>query len=909
MAAGDESTSAPTSTVSPGVRVVVTAVDDADFEAAISAIRRQAYDHVVDVTAIGAPSEIDGVIAMDSLDEAIATSDSSVDYLWIIHSDARPRPDSLAALVREVERPEAGLGASKLLRAGSKDELEAIGSATDVFGEPFSGLDDGEVDQQQYDVVREVSYVQPVSMLVRRDLARGLGSLDPLLPPSASGLDFSQRARLAGGRVIIVPSSEVYHQGKCGLTVQGWRERAGRMRAMLKSYSLLSLAWVLPLALIVNLVDALLNLLLARWRPLVSFLAASGWNLLHLPSTLASRRRANLIRSVGDEELFRFQTAGSVRLRSIGAEVTAKAMQLFDDDQILTRGARRMWSSSGSFGAFIAVLVVVISARGIFFSGVPNMGLSFPFEPPTGALRRIVGGWNESGLGSPTPVHPVTVFTGIISLAWFGAEGAARTLLTIGFGVIAIIGMGRLLGRLGMRGSGRYLAGLVLIAGPGTAALVGRGSWTALGAAALLPWAIRAVFVHPADKEPRRWGLVGWALVLGWSVAALSPLLVLIPVIAVLLWSLQGGKRGRLLLSAATLVGGVVAVNFLNGDPGWLTDSGRRLGIEVNFVWAAALLLAVVPLFNEASRPRRVGNFGAILGLGGLLVWTAGYGGPGLEEAALVTASLGSAIVVGVALDKVVFRPLPLVSALGALVILGWSVVSIFGGHLGLPSGDTNDDLVFAESLADDGQARRVLYVSSVQALVPGESRPGPGYWYRLLDGSGTTNDKVWLPRPRAGDQLLDDRLTAITTGSNLRPGTLLNEFSIGWVVVDGPETDLDLALANQFDIIPVPLDSEVRIYENPTAVPVASSESGDVWTKVGVRYSGDPGSDRVAITTNFSPSWGPDGDADSWWTTVSASTGTAAYSGHTLNMILGYGSILVLLGGLALMVVGRRKS
>src|SRR5690606_40406632 len=104
---------------------------------------------------------------------AIAATDSTVDYLWFLHSDARPRPDALAALVREVERNEASLGGSKLLVAGSRDELEEVGSATDVFGEPYSGLEEGEIDLQQYDVVREVAFVRSASMLARRDLAQG----------------------------------------------------------------------------------------------------------------------------------------------------------------------------------------------------------------------------------------------------------------------------------------------------------------------------------------------------------------------------------------------------------------------------------------------------------------------------------------------------------------------------------------------------------------------------------------------------------------------------------------------------------------------------------------------------------------------------------------------------------------
>ncbi len=906
----DNATSVLDETARPRVRVVITAVADADLGAALGSIRRQAYDQVVDVTVVGADEgELDGATAVESLESAIASTDSSVDYLWIVHADARPRPDALASLVREVHRHDAGLGASKLLVAGSKDELEEIGSATDVFGEPFSGLDQGEVDLQQYDVVREVSYVHSVSMLVRRDLARGLGGLDPLLPPSASGLDFSQRARLAGGRVIIVPSSEVYHQGKCRVTVHGWRERAGRMRAMWKAYRPLTLAWVIPIALIVGLLDSILNLFLLRWHPLTSYLASWGWNLLHLPSTILSRRATKSIRSVGDEELFRFQTTGSVQLRDIGIELSGRALALFDEDQALTRGAKRVWLSSGSVGALIALFVLLVAGRGILLSGVPNVGLSFPFEPPTISLQRLLGGWNETGLGSPVPVHPITGFTGIVSLLWFGTEDAARTLLTFGLGVIAIVGMGRLLGRLGVRGSGRYLAGLVAVAGPGTAALTGRGSWSALAAAAILPWALRAVFVHPSESGRNRWSPIGWALLIGWLVASISPVLLVVPILASLLWSIEGGKGTRVLLGLYLSVGGIAAASFISGDPGWVIDSNRRLGVSVNVAWPAAILLASIPLFIESSRHRRVANIGALLGLGSLVIWKLGFGGPGVEEALLVTASTGAAIVTAVALDRFSLTPLRLVSNLGGLIILIWSVSSMLGGNFGLPSGDVNDELIFAETLAPDALPRRVLYVSEDPSLVPGEARPGPGYWYRLMDGGGTTNDEIWLPPLRNGDRLLDDRLTDITTGFNLRPGQELSEFAVGWIVIEGPQTRLDASLANQFDIVPVPFDSSVRIFENPDAVAIALADNGEVWTVDGVGFTGDPDSGRVSLASNYTNGWQPEGGQVSWHLSVAASTGRAGYAGHPLNLALAYASLAVLLGSIVVIALARRSS
>ncbi len=407
-------------TTAPRVRVVISVVQGADLAAALAVVGRQVYEPAPEVVVVG-ESAIDGVASVATLAEAIAGTDPSFDYLWLVHSDARPRPDALAALVAEVERNEASLGGSKLLKAGTMDELESVGGATDVFGEPYSGLDEGEIDLQQYDVVREVAFVQAASMLVRRDLAQGLKGLDPLLPPVAAGLDFSQRARLTGGRVISVPSSEVYHQGRCGERGTGRREQAGRLRAMLIAYSPLTLLWVVPYDILVSIIDSVASLLLFRWRPAVRHLFSWLWNIYHLPSTFRQRRRLHLVRSEGDEELFRFQAKGSVRLRAIGEEVSSRVLSMFDDDQALARGTKRVWGSPGIWGALVAVMVALFAGRSIMFGGMPNTGFSFPFEAPSVALERWFSGWNESGLGSATPVHASVGLTGLASFLWFGA--------------------------------------------------------------------------------------------------------------------------------------------------------------------------------------------------------------------------------------------------------------------------------------------------------------------------------------------------------------------------------------------------------------------------------------------------------------------------------------------------------
>jgi GT2 family glycosyltransferase len=890
----------------PRIRVLLSVVDGSDVDAALAVVRRQAYEPSPEIVIVGA--ERDGTPFEATLEEAIASTESSFEYLWLLHTDARPRPDALAALVAEAERNEAALAGSKLLKAGSMDELESVGGATDVFGEPYSGIDEGEIDLQQYDVVREVAFVQSASMLVRRDLAQGLRGLDPLLPPVAAGLDFSQRTRLAGGRVISVPSSEVYHQARCEEPDNGLREQAGRLRAMVTAYSPLTLLWVIPYDFLVSVVDSLANILLLRWRAPLGHLYSWSWNLVHLPSTISQRRRLRTVRSERDEELFRFHTKGSVRLRDVGGELSARVLSVFDDDQALARGSRRVWSSPGIWGAMVAAIVVIIGARSILLSGMSNSGFSFPFEPPSVALRRWFGGWNDSGLGSGSPIHPSVGLTGLISFIWFGAEGAARTVATVSLAVFGIVGVGRLAGRVGVRGPGRYLAGLVLVAGPGTALLVDRGSWLALAAAAVLPWAVRSVFLHPSEEGRSLLSRLGWALILAMILASLSPALVVAPLLVVLVWRLFGGRRARFGVAMVTLAGAVVALPFLLGDPGWLTDPSRRLGVTVGDLWPVLVAVAAIPAFTLDGELRAMSFTGGVLGLGSLAAARALELGPGLEEAVLVMASFGTALVVAAAVNSLSRNVLRLTAVLGGLALLVMSIPGLANGRLGLPAGDVNDRLSFATTLAGPEGVGRILHISVDSTLIPGEVRAGPGLWYRVLDGEGTTNDQLWLPSPLDGDEELADVIEDIASGAELRPGERLSSFAIDWVVIEGPQTPLDEVLVAQLDLVPVPLDPDSRVFENHSASPLAGT-SDLPWMRSGVGFAGEPSTSVVPLAVNFDDGWAPGAERASWFVEVDGSEGRADFTASQQSRYLEMAVIGLLAAGLVLIVVGRVRS
>ncbi len=892
----------------PRVKVIVMHTPGADLDAALATVRRQVYEGVATVEVVGEPDveKPEDVVLRANVAAAIAQSGPEIDYLWLVHSDARPRPDALSALVSEVERANASLGGSKVLVAGTKGELESIGSATDVFGTPFSGLDDGEIDLQQYDVVREVAFVSSVSMLVRRDLAQGLGGVDTNLRPGAAGQDFSQRVRLAGGRVVIVPSSEVFHQGRCGAT-PGWRDQAGRYRAMLKAYRLVTLAWVIPFGLMVGLIDSIANLIFLRWRPLVRFVAATGWNLAYLPSTLLARRRFRKVRAVGDEELFRFQARGSIRLRELGTDLGDRLLFMFDEDHALVRSTRRIWSSPGIWGALLAGIIAFLSARSFFFVGVPNTGFSLPFEAPTVALSRFLGGWNEAGLGSAAAVHPSVGLTGLLSLIWFGHEGAARTLITLGFALMGVVGMGRLAGRLGFRGPGRYLAGLVLLAGPGTALAAGSGSWLAIGGAAILPWSIRSLYVPGADVEKGLLGRLGWAVLWSLLLAAFSPALVVVPLVFAGVSAALGWKRASLPLVAASLLGVVAAAGFLMDDPGWILDDQRRFGLGVSVLWPVLLMVATVPPLLMPGKTGRLVFMGALLSLAGIFGANAGLAGPGVEEAALILASFGAALLVAIVLDAFGRTPMQVLATLSAIAMLLLSMGTLGDGRLGLPAGDDNARFAFASTLAGEGGPGRILLISEIRSEIPGEARRGPGFWYRTLDGIGSTLDEAWLPPPGPGDEKLDIALSRIATGAELRPGTLLAEFSVDWVDISGGPSQLERTLASQLDLTPIPLDPGSSVFENPAALPLVT-DGMEIWGRDGTGFAGDATADRVRISMNYDPDWHPASGPADWATTVSAETGWARYRPTGLNRVLPLVAAGLLLASLVVIVVGRTR-
>ncbi len=876
--------------------VVAIVVDNLDgLPATLAAVRRQVYEPARVVIAGGdrdarqTADEAD-VEWVPSVSAALGALEPTTTHVWVLHSSAQPRTDALGSLVVEAERVEAGIAGSKLLDARDPERLVSVGVATDVFDAPYTGLDEGEIDAGQYDVVRDVAAVGGASLLMRRDLAKGLRGPDPMLPPGAAAIDLCQRARLRGGRIVVVPSSEVLVAPD---PVSGWKEEAGQIRAMIKVYSPMTLLWALPSRLLLGLLGAIVAPFLGRWT-LFRWVRAWAWNLLHIASTLRLRRLARHHRAVGDTELFRFQLRGSADLRQLVGEVGARLRERLpgDDRLTLVELGRELRQPAIVVGA-LALGFVLVASRTLW-SGFPSVGYSLPL-PPSGRtlVGAYAGGWNPAGFGSVEPLQPFLGLAGLVQAVFFDRGDLASGLLIAASLLAGIWGMTRLLRTWGVEAVPGMVAGLVLIAGPATR---GIGEETGIGtivAVGVLPWAMRVALArwpHTWRARLGRFAAIVWVSAL---LGAASPLLLLAPPAALLILALITPAESAQWRSFGLSLGGSVLAAAMLAP--WITNTDLLRYVRSGAAfWEPGLLLAVatgialvVALVTAPKRLAQIAGWGGVLATGGVLVARTADLGAGREVqlAGMALAALGSAVVVGATLDVVRHmskvagwrRFLSGIGVIAAGAVAVSVVLVLLPGRAALPSDELGRAMRFTAAATDDPASSRVLLVGSADEL-PGDSRTVRGAGYRVVSAPEPALWEAWLPTPRPADDALEGALDVLIAGDSFRAGELLSEFGIRWVIFVG-DSPLRAVLDGQLDLVPLEGLAAVTFVseaENPVR---AVASTGRPWRRTGTGYEGEPDADATVFVAEAANSrWQPDWVQDGWGSRLSAAEGSVGF-------------------------------
>jgi GT2 family glycosyltransferase len=466
--------------------------------------------------------------------EAARSPAGGARWLWLLHDDAVPAPDALQALLAVAARtPSAGVLGAKLRawgrRQGGPRMVQEVGVTLSRGGRRDTGLDLPELDQGQYDQVRDVLAVSSAGMLIRADVWDELGGYDPALPICGDDVDFCWRARLAGHRVLVVPDAVLTHAAAAShgarplaLALPGPRVLARRWGFQARRagcYTLLANRpwWSLPVTTVVVLLSGLLHALAALAVKDVGRgvdeLAGPLSVLVH-PVRLARARAARRpIHRVTDAEvsgllaprlggLRRTWDAARARLSGAQSGPAAPLMALgsvaadpepgpvSEEAQELpvTGGWRHLARRPGLVLTTALVLVTVIASRRLLGPGWLTGGALVAPPGDAGMLwESYRSAWHAVDLGSSAPTPPWVAVLAGLAVVLGGHVDAATDLLLLGAvpaaGVSAYLASRQLLAHRGLRVW--LAAGYALL--PALTGAVSTGQLGTVVAAVLLP--------------------------------------------------------------------------------------------------------------------------------------------------------------------------------------------------------------------------------------------------------------------------------------------------------------------------------------------------------------------------------------------------------------------------------------
>ncbi|MUK03539.1 glycosyltransferase, partial [Vibrio cholerae] len=573
------------------------------------------------------------------------------EWLWLLHDDSAPEPTALAELLLAVERaPSVTIAGAKQVAWNNRRELVDVGLSISRWGERLSLIDVDEHDQGQYDARSDVFAVNSAGMLVRRDVWDALGGFDPALHGVGDDVDLCWRNRLAGHRVVVVPSAVLRHATSRPHPLSTPRAaRAAEVYLRLKH----AVAWKVPFLAVGAVLGGFGRLLLG----LLAKDPAHGTGQL-LGSLAGVLRPLNLWRSRRSAAATRQRPRSIVRplitsrrdvwshRRSVidaftsrgtadahqGPDVTEEYVPSGDsnDDFAALTTPSRLWVGAGAVVAVVLLLAAALIGLHRLVGSTALAGAALlPVAQDPGAIWAGATSW-WTGLGAGFAAHgsPFSYVLWLLSLLGLGSANTAVVVLVVCAlplaGLAAWFAAGSLTASRGLR----LWAALLWGAAPALQVALGSGRLGALIAHVLLPLAllgtVRAVggalasrrlpegIIKPGINGTRSWTAAAAAglllAVVTASAPSLLPFVVLVLVVAVIV----GGRRTRPLwwtLLPVVALHLPYALSAVRQPRGLLGDPGVPTPFEPGAPWQQ--LLGFPVSFDPFSAPTALDGLSA----------------------------------------------------------------------------------------------------------------------------------------------------------------------------------------------------------------------------------------------------------------------------------------------------------
>jgi GT2 family glycosyltransferase len=429
---------------------------------------------------------------------------SGAEFLIFSHDDAAPDPGAVSALVAAADQWGADIVGPKLVDWRDPRRFTQFGLTVDRLGVALPYVERGELDQGQHDGLRDVFAVPGAFTLVRTTRFAEIGGFDEAISFVGDDLSLCWRARVAGARVLVTSAARVRHaeafaDRPAGRAAPRLAARH-RVRVLLSSYRLASLAWIVPQALVATVLEAVGALVTGRPGRARAALGAWPWNLWRLRSLVEARCHVARFRTTLDGAIHRDQVRGLVgprlRLLRVGGDGrTGGGRQGSGARHVAAVPIRghmdvdpASWSPGTAACAVAVGAVVLFGSRHLLTRGVPTVG---EFVPAGGGVGDLLGawagGWRSVGLGADGATPSLAAAVAAAGALLAGHVDLVLTLLTVGLVPLGVLGAHRLAAPTGSKRA-QVAAAVAYAAVPLPYDALAAGRWSALAAYAAAPW-------------------------------------------------------------------------------------------------------------------------------------------------------------------------------------------------------------------------------------------------------------------------------------------------------------------------------------------------------------------------------------------------------------------------------------
>jgi GT2 family glycosyltransferase len=566
---------------------------------------------------------------------------ADAEWIWLLHDDAAPAPEALAELLQAVERaPSVTVAGCKQLDWDANRRLIDVGLSTSRWAERLTLIEADELDQGQYDGRSDTFAVNSAGMLVRRDVWEELGGFDPALPGTGDDVDFCWRNRLAGHRVVVVPTARMFHVShRPNALGTASAARKAQVHLRLKH----TVLWKVPLHAAGALLGSLFKLVLSiavkdpghGFSQLIATFVALG----RPGAVVRGRREAARTRRIRRSVINGLQTSRrevwSHRrslIEALDADDSsghaARSNPLDEqpsgdstDDFAALTTTERGWVGNGAlFAVILTAAASLIGLFGFFRAEAVSGGALLPVSSHVADIWHHATGW-WIGLGAGLPGHgdPFVFILWVLGLAGGGDANSALAWLLLLAMPLSGLAAWFAAGALTARRRFRLVAALVWGGAPALQIALNQGRLGALLAHVMVPLLVLALlratgtargqgrFAVPepgerrfTEKPPSKPGVNGtpsWtaAAAAGLAlavVAAAAPSLLVPSAVVIVLSGILLGRRGRtvwwaLLPSAVLFV--PFGLSVLDRPRALIADPGMPLGFDAAPLWQQIL--------------------------------------------------------------------------------------------------------------------------------------------------------------------------------------------------------------------------------------------------------------------------------------------------------------------------------